>query len=105
MRLPGDATLVVLGARGRDAETDEGERRLIHMRTLEIAWQRAGLPVIRIECAGHGTGGASAGAAGDGTTLRMSGDDFFLGSGLEDLLTRRGATTVVLCGFLGEPGG
>jgi hypothetical protein len=107
MRLPGDATLVVVIAHRREWETDEGERRLAHMRVLETAWERAGLPIIHLERTADGaSGGVSGGSSADlGETLRMTGHDFFLGSGLEDLLTRRGATTVVLCGFLGETGG
>jgi nicotinamidase-related amidase len=108
MRLPGDATLIVV-ADASAAIADGGDGKLRDRQTriaaLQIAWRRAGLPVVHVE---HSPGVLRAGAdpamsLDEEPRLTMVGQDVFLSTGLEELLTQRGATTVVLCGAFGDP--
>lgn len=79
MRLPADATLIVLGA-GEAAESPRDDFCRAHLASLIAAWRKEGLPVVHARPAGA----ASA----------------FAGTGLEGSLDDFGATTLVLCGAL-----
>ena len=107
MRLPADATLILVGAqetRG-DPRRGAGDDRGVGAKVAELiaVWRREALPVVHAPL--DGASGApfetwaaplvgeivvGAGAAGA-----------FAGSGLEALLDEAGATTLVLCGPLG----
>jgi Isochorismatase family len=105
MRLPGDATLIIVTPTNRsEASGDDARTRDLQARiaALQLAWRTAGLPLVHVrQAAAIVASGEPAGAPVAEATLSMSGKDVFLSSGLEDLLTQRGATTIVLCGALG----
>ncbi len=79
MRLPADATLIVVGA-GEAMEAPRDEPHEANIASLVAAWRKEGLPVVSARVAGA----ASA----------------FAEAGLERLLDDSGATTLVLCGAL-----
>jgi Isochorismatase family len=107
MRLPGDATLIIVAPAHRsDSGVDavSMRERQARIAALETAWRTAGLPLVHIRQAALAARGPGAVPSGEAeATLSMSETDVFLSTGLADLLTQRGATTVVLCGTLGDP--
>jgi nicotinamidase-related amidase len=72
LRLPADATLIILGSVGAG-----DERTLANLAALIAAWREQELPVAHVAAGG------------------------FAGTELERLLDDSGATTLVLCGELG----
>jgi len=108
MRLPGDATLIIVAQTNRSAARSGDDAamadRQSRIAALLMAWETAGLPVIHIhhqQAAAIVPSGDQAEARATDAMLTRSGHDVFLSTGLEDLLTQRGATTIVLCGALG----
>ena len=106
MRLPADATLIVVGAQVAIDHTDRCAGLApgvdANLASLIAAWRKEGLPIVHVRLCdaperpfeafatpleGEAVIGASAASA-------------FAASELEDLLDAAGATTVVLCGSL-----
>ena len=106
MRLPADATLIVVGAQEaierpcpsvRDGRSVEA-----NLASLIAAWRKEGLPVVHVRLDGASESPFEAcGAPLQGeTVIDASAESAFAGSGLEGLLDDAGATTLVLCGAL-----
>lgn len=101
MRLPADATLIVVGAgdAGRLLRDSSGE----NVANLIAAWSREGLPVVHLRVDGEPEAASGTGAPlAPGELAVVAGAaGGFAGTGLEALLDDAGATTLVLCGALG----
>jgi nicotinamidase-related amidase len=105
LRLPADATLIVVGVRraNRLPPGGLGEERIeANLASLIAAWRREGLPIVHL--------GADAPGAPSGTgatpvqgeiAVAASAAGGFAGTGLEGFLDDADATTLVLCGALG----
>ena len=100
MRLPADATLIVVGAE----EAMEGPRDEpceANLASLVAAWRREGLPVVHVCPADAAYASFVACPPSDGEAVVAAGaPSAFAGTGLEGLLDDSGATTLVLCGAL-----
>lgn len=90
MRLPGDATLIVMA--------NLAERPSVAVAALLEAWRAAGLPVLFVEPATRrpGPGLDVAMAVGPAETRLQAGDG--LAARFEASLSARGVTTLVFCG-------
>ena len=99
MRLPADATLIVLGAPvGELAEVPGPEAKVAE---LLVAWRAEALPIVHVRIAPDGPPrpfqAGAAPLAGE-TSVERSAGDSFAGSALGAALDAIGATTLVLCG-------
>jgi Isochorismatase family len=105
MRLPGDATLLVIDDRLPQAAGPNDSDAEKHRATLLDAWLSAALPAVcTIRIAGDGEESAGApeptvlpGRAGARLISRLTASALGA-SGLETELTERGCTTLVVCG-------
>jgi hypothetical protein len=98
MRLPADATLIVLEMRGAANHEMAGAGSLseANVAALVAAWRTEKLPLVRAFPLAPGDAGQ---ALVEGEfVLAASGDSGFDGAALESLLDEIGATTLVLCG-------
>lgn len=100
MRLPSDATLIVI-----DAEPPGGEAlgppttALACLGHLVAVWRGEGLAVVHARGA-DGDAGAQTTPCVDGVTvIARPAASAFVGTGLDEHLTERGCTTLVVCGF------
>ena len=100
MRLPADATLVVVGAEeAMEGPCDEPSEA--NLASLVAAWRREGLPVVHVHPPGATDASFVACPPSGGETPVAAGvASAFAGTGLEGLLDDSGATTLVLCGAL-----
>ena len=98
MRLPADATLIVLGAPERQAAEDPPEQNIA---ALVAAWRSEALPIVYVRPAPDGPrrpfGAGAAPLAAETIVERRVGAPF-AGSALGDTLDAFGATTLVFCG-------
>ena len=95
MRLPADATLIVV-----DAEAAGAPEAAANVASLVGAWRQEGLPVVRARepDAGEGFPPQDAAKRGGEHEMALGGASAFAGAELERLLEEIGATTLVLCG-------
>ena len=101
MRLPADATLIVVGEEGLPRDS-AGE----NVANLIAAWRREGLPVVHLRLDGQpeaASGTSAPPVPGEFAVVAGAAGDF-AGTGLEASLDDAGATTLVLCGALGALG-
>ena len=99
MRVPGDATLIIMA--GEAVPHEDGERLVQHIDDLLRAWRVAGLPVIFVEpAAGRYWLGPQwpFGPRGGEITLRVN--EAGICEGLDESLSQRGVTTLVFCGVM-----
>ena len=99
MRLPADATLMVIGAPDaidgpRPPPREKSEEKIA---ALIVAWRAEGLPIVHI---GRNAIELGATPLAGATMIDKAAESAFGGAGLEDLLDEIGATTLVLCGAL-----
>jgi nicotinamidase-related amidase len=98
MRLPADATLIVLGAEGSEAAEPAAVEA--NVTALLAAWRAEALPIVYVRRASGATQGAFGACAplpGERVVERGAGEPFD-GSALGEALDALGATTLVLCG-------
>ena len=105
LRLPADATLIVVGA-----QEAVGPRRYgggcptgveANLASLIAAWRKQGLPLIHVRLDNAPGAPFKVWATPlDGETVIGAGGGAFAGSELEGMLDDAGATTLVLCGAL-----
>jgi nicotinamidase-related amidase len=115
-RLPGDTVLMVIDVqmaiddpKWGPRNNPDGERNIA---LLLDAWRDAGLPIVHVRhdsveprspyrpgTPGHGFK-AEATPREDEPVVPKNANSAFVGTGLEDLLTARGVTTLVVCGVL-----
>ena len=98
MRLPSDATLIVVGADDAN-HSPRGERIEANLEKLIVVWRSEGLPVVHLRTDAAPGAPSQAWATFAQTAAGAAGG--FAGTGLEDFLDDAGATTLVLCGALG----
>ena len=93
MRLPADATLIVVGI-------GAGEERIeANLQKLIAVWRREDLPHIDLRIEPSARASSPAWATFAGTAAGAAGG--FAGTNLDRFLEEAGATTLVLCGALG----
>jgi nicotinamidase-related amidase len=104
LRLPADATLIVLGAQEAIAHSlsgDDGRRVEANLALLVAAWRRERLPIVHVcpDSAASDPFKASATTPFDGEAAIAAGPaGAFFQTELEGLLEDGGVTTLVLCG-------
>jgi Isochorismatase family len=101
LRLPADATLIVVGAEKTIPSPrvgGDGERTTSNLIGLIAIWRREGLPLVHLRTSAV-SGEPSAWATFAETAAGVTGG--FSGTGLDAFLDESGATTLVVCGELG----
>jgi len=106
LRLPADATLIVVGAQEaieHCLSAVDGRRLEANLASLIAAWRKERLPIVHasLDRAASASFEASATTALDGETAIAAGaaEAFFMAE-LEKILEDAGVTTLVLCGVL-----
>jgi nicotinamidase-related amidase len=106
LRLPADATLIIVGAQEAIDHMDRAEGLApgvdANLASLIAAWRKEGLPVVHVRLCDepdHPFKAFATPLEGE-AVIDASAASAFAASELEDLLDAAGATTVVLCGSL-----
>ena len=104
MRLPADATLIVVGAQqALEHCLSAGDGREANLASLIAAWRKERLPIVhaRFDSSASASGKAFVAKPVDGeTAIAADAAQAFFQTELERLLEDAGVTTLVLCGVL-----